>query len=158
MVLEAGDHGPVNSWGRDGFWPLSEITYAQRKDLVDLDALEETVISGNRIWQDREWAIVLDDGSSKYLFGNEENSDEVSGNLFPTKTPYYFIQADLSHSGIIYDDNEARLKSSLAGPLDHTDVRQDNSFRPQGFQCMLDQTTPVSAFKATEVISSANSR
>lgn len=139
MVLETGDHGPINSWGRDRFWPLSEINDAQRKVLVDLDALEDTVISGNRIWHDREWAIDLDDGSSKYLIENnlllnagvklregfhrrvcnnifvnggvhshvsyEENSDEVSGNLFLTKTPYYFIQADPSHSGIIYDDN-----------------------------------------------------
>lgn len=67
MVLETGDHGPINSWGRDRFWPLVDASDADRRRLVELDALEVTVIAGNRIWHDREWAVDLDDGSSRYV-------------------------------------------------------------------------------------------
>lgn len=68
-VRETGEHGPFNSWGRDRMW-LKEGNL--QRDLVDLDALEPTVIRHNRIANYRSsisagnWTIDLDDGSSRY--------------------------------------------------------------------------------------------
>lgn len=52
MVRETGDHGPVNAWGRDRFWPIDGATDGQRKAWSLLDHLEPTVIDGNRIRHD----------------------------------------------------------------------------------------------------------
>lgn len=67
MVGETGDHGPVNTWGRDRFWPIDDATDAQRKAWSTLDHLEPTIIEGNRIRHDSGWAVDLDDGSSNYV-------------------------------------------------------------------------------------------
>lgn len=64
-VLETGDHGPFNSWGRDRFWSLSGED-AVKKQYAFLDAMETTIIRNNRIWHNSEWDIDLDDGSSNY--------------------------------------------------------------------------------------------
>ncbi|WP_229898309.1 right-handed parallel beta-helix repeat-containing protein [Streptomyces finlayi] len=68
-VKETSDHGPINAWGRDRFWPLSADD-ATKKAYAKLDAMETTVIRHNRIWHDSHWAIDLDDGSSNYLVEN----------------------------------------------------------------------------------------
>lgn len=74
-VLETGDHGSFNSWGRDRFWlPDREaMDSVNRHDprLVGLDAVETTVIRNNRWRCDHGWDIDLDDGSSNYhLYNN----------------------------------------------------------------------------------------
>ena len=69
-VLETGDHGAFNSWGRDRFWyPDTKRT----EELVNLhlhikfaDACEVTRICGNRMQCSFGWDIDLDDGSSNY--------------------------------------------------------------------------------------------
>ncbi len=73
-VLETGDHGAFNSWGRDRFW------YANRKymdslvavhpELILLDAQKTTIIRNNRFRCDHGWDIDLDDGSSNYHIYN----------------------------------------------------------------------------------------
>lgn len=73
-VLETGDHGAFNSWGRDRFW------YANRKymdsivalhpELILLDAQKQTIIRNNRFRCDHGWDIDLDDGSSNYHIYN----------------------------------------------------------------------------------------
>ena len=74
-VLETGDHGAFNSWGRDRFW------HPQRKIMDSLvkvnpqmpywDAIHTTVIRNNRFRCDHGWDIDLDDGSSNYhIFNN----------------------------------------------------------------------------------------
>ncbi|MDP9861198.1 MULTISPECIES: PDZ domain-containing protein [Streptosporangium] len=70
-VKETSDHGPINSWGRDRFWPLTAGD-AVKKDYAKLDAMETTKIRHNRIWHSSHWDVDLDDGSSNY---------EVTGNL-----------------------------------------------------------------------------
>ncbi|MFB9201357.1 OmpL47-type beta-barrel domain-containing protein [Nonomuraea spiralis] len=70
-VKETSDHGPINSWGRDRFWPLSAGD-AQKKAYAKLDATETTKIRHNRIRHSSQWDIDLDDGSSNY---------EITGNL-----------------------------------------------------------------------------
>ncbi len=65
-VLETGDHGSFNAWGRDRYWGVEGATAAQLRELARLDALEPTVIRRNRWRCDRGWDIDLDDGSSNY--------------------------------------------------------------------------------------------
>lgn len=73
-VLETGDHGAFNSWGRDRFWHPEWDTIAQiAKDYPELilaDAIEPVVIEGNRWQSDHGWDIDLDDGSSNYIIRN----------------------------------------------------------------------------------------
>lgn len=64
-VKETSDHGPINSWGRDRFWPLSAGD-AVKKGYAKLDAMETTKIRHNRIWHSSHWDVDLDDGSSNY--------------------------------------------------------------------------------------------
>lgn len=73
-VLETGDHGAFNSWGRDRFW------HPDRKEMdslikthpewILLDAVETTIIRNNRFRCDYGWDIDLDDGSSNYTIYN----------------------------------------------------------------------------------------
>lgn len=69
-VLETGDHGSFNSWGRDRFWHprMSEVERQVAKDpqLPFLDVVEPVVLHHNRWRCDHGWAIDLDDGSSNF--------------------------------------------------------------------------------------------
>ena len=74
-VLETGDHGAFNSWGRDRFWlpdynKMTKLT-AEHPELILLDAMYTTIIRYNRFRCDHGWDIDLDDGSSNYhIYGN----------------------------------------------------------------------------------------
>ncbi|WP_084290568.1 PDZ domain-containing protein [Pedobacter nyackensis] len=73
-VLETGDHGAFNSWGRDRFWHpkrtvMDSIT-ASHPELIFLDAMKPTSIFNNRFRCDHGWDIDLDDGSSNYIIRN----------------------------------------------------------------------------------------
>jgi len=73
-VLESGDHGSFNSWGRDRFWhpnrgKMDNITIAD-PDMPKWDAIETTIIRNNRFRCDHGWDIDLDDGSSNYYLYN----------------------------------------------------------------------------------------
>jgi hypothetical protein len=73
-VLETGDHGAFNSWGRDRYWqpkraPMNELA-AAHPELILLDAVKTTVIRNNRFRCDHGWDIDLDDGSSNYHIYN----------------------------------------------------------------------------------------
>ncbi len=70
-VLETGDHGSFNSWGRDRYWHAA--TAAEVKNdpqLPFLDAMKATVIRDSRWRCDHGWDIDLDDGSSNYEIHN----------------------------------------------------------------------------------------
>ncbi|SEI59106.1 Right handed beta helix region [Dyadobacter sp. SG02] len=73
-VLETGDHGSLNSWGRDRFWhPVRErmdSLAAAHPELILLDAGKTVVIRNNRFRCDHGWDIDLDDGSSNYHIYN----------------------------------------------------------------------------------------
>ncbi|MCE4536934.1 hypothetical protein LXT12_06690 [Pelomonas sp. P7] len=70
-VLETGDHGSFNSWGRDRWWHPDRAEMDRRvaahPGLTALDPLAPIVIRRNRLRCDRGWDIDLDDGSSNYL-------------------------------------------------------------------------------------------
>ncbi|MBM1105158.1 PDZ domain-containing protein [Aurantibacter crassamenti] len=73
-VLESGDHGSFNSWGRDRFWhpnrkKMDEIT-SQNTEMPMWDAINTTIIRNNRFRCDHGWDIDLDDGSTNYNIYN----------------------------------------------------------------------------------------
>ncbi|CAG4993234.1 hypothetical protein DYBT9275_01130 [Dyadobacter sp. CECT 9275] len=73
-VLETGDHGSFNSWGRDRYWhpdreKMDRIT-SEHPELVLLDAQKTIIIRNNRFRCDHGWDIDLDDGSSNYHIYN----------------------------------------------------------------------------------------
>jgi len=74
-VLETGDHGSFNSWGRDRFWGLKDIdlgtvTLGENKNLPLLDVIHPNILRNNRWRCDHGWDIDLDDGSSNYEIRN----------------------------------------------------------------------------------------
>ena len=73
-VLETGDHGAFNSWGRDRFWhpdrAVMDSLVKVHPEWILLDAVETTVIRNNRFRCDHGWDIDLDDGSSNYEIYN----------------------------------------------------------------------------------------
>jgi hypothetical protein len=73
-VLETGDHGSFNSWGRDRFWDpdIQKMNQqvAKNPDLPFLDMLEPNIIRNSRWRCDHGWDIDLDDGSSQYEIYN----------------------------------------------------------------------------------------
>jgi len=73
-VLETGDHGSFNSWGRDRYWHPNRNEMNKRvadnPDLILLDAVKTTIIRNNRFRCDHGWDIDLDDGSSNYHIYN----------------------------------------------------------------------------------------
>jgi len=73
-VLETGDHGAFNSWGRDRFWSpnrnVIDSIVAAKPGKQLLDVIEPIVIRNNRFQCDHGWDIDLDDGSSNYRIYN----------------------------------------------------------------------------------------
>lgn len=69
-VLETGDHGSFNSWGRDRFWSPDVVTISDQvalhPDMQYWDVLEPNVLRYNRWRCDHGWDVDLDDGSSFY--------------------------------------------------------------------------------------------
>jgi hypothetical protein len=73
-VLETGDHGSFNSWGRDRYWH-PDVRTVDREVAADprlpfLDAVEPNFLRHNRWRCDHGWDIDLDDGSSRYRIAN----------------------------------------------------------------------------------------
>ncbi|MCK0191714.1 PDZ domain-containing protein [Arenibacter sp. F20364] len=73
-VLESGDHGSFNSWGRDRFWHPDRETMdqiaAKNPNMPLWDAINTTIIRNNRFRCDHGWDIDLDDGSTNYRIYN----------------------------------------------------------------------------------------
>lgn len=73
-VLETGDHGSFNSWGRDRFWHpkrnIMDSLTTSNPQMPLWDAIHTTIIRNNRFRCDYGWDIDLDDGSSNYHIYN----------------------------------------------------------------------------------------
>jgi hypothetical protein len=73
-VLETGDHGSFNSWGRDRFWTpdirQTAVEIEKDPELYKLDMLDPNIIRNSRWRCDHGWDIDLDDGSSWYAIYN----------------------------------------------------------------------------------------
>ena len=73
-VLETGDHGSFNSWGRDRYWH-PDVRVVDKQVAADpalpfLDMARPTTLRHNRWRCDHGWDIDLDDGSSRYVIYN----------------------------------------------------------------------------------------
>ncbi|MBC7888258.1 MAG: PDZ domain-containing protein [Ferruginibacter sp.] len=73
-VLETGDHGAFNSWGRDRYWlpGINDVNALVEKypDLPLLDVIKPITLRNNRFFCEHGWDIDLDDGSSNYRIYN----------------------------------------------------------------------------------------
>ena len=71
-VLETGDHGAFNSWGRDRNWArgTDSLFINNRDKVARLDVVKTITIRNNRFRCDHGWDIDLDDGSTNYLIYN----------------------------------------------------------------------------------------
>ena len=73
-VLETGDHGSFNSWGRDRYWDpdvrLVDKQIAADPGLPFLDMVKPITLRHNRWRCDHGWDVDLDDGSSRYVIYN----------------------------------------------------------------------------------------
>ncbi len=73
-VLETGDHGAFNSWGRDRFWlpDIKKVDSMVEKfpALPFLDVIKPNILRNNRFYCAHGWDIDLDDGSSNYRIYN----------------------------------------------------------------------------------------
>ena len=73
-VLETGDHGSFNSWGRDRYWHPDRRVVEQEVSadplLPLLDVAHPIILRNNRWRCDHGWDIDLDDGSSNYEITN----------------------------------------------------------------------------------------
>ncbi len=69
-VLETGDHGSFNSWGRDRYWTIDgkevQNEVVKNPELPYLDIIDANIIRHNRFRCDHGWDIDLDDGSTRY--------------------------------------------------------------------------------------------
>ena len=72
-VLETGDHGSFNSWGRDRYWGLMGAPAGELPSLALLDTVKPNIIRNSRWRCDHGWDVDLDDGSSNF---------EIYNNLF----------------------------------------------------------------------------
>lgn len=122
-VLETGDHGSFNSWGRDRYWVSdikeTDIRVANAPDLPFLDATEPNVLRNNRWRCDHGWDIDLDDGSSNYIIKNNlclnggiklregyrrlcKNNIMVNNSFHPHV--WYANSKDILESNIVFDN------------------------------------------------------
>lgn len=73
-VLETGDHGSFNSWGRDRHWrpKTSEVEawLQEVPELPFLDTVKPNILRNNRWRCDHGWDVDLDDGSSNFIITN----------------------------------------------------------------------------------------
>lgn len=122
-VLETGDHGSFNSWGRDRFWqPDIRLTNEELKKepgLPYLDILDVNTIRDSRWRCDHGWDIDLDDGSTRYRISRNlllggglklregfdriaENNVIVNNSLHPHV--WYDQSEDVFRNNIIMDE------------------------------------------------------
>ena len=128
-VMETGDHGSFNSWGRDRFWKLrdvknDEMGAGKYKDLPLLDVIKPITISNSRWRCDHGWDIDLDDGSSNYIIFNNlclnggiknregfhrtvENNIIVNNSLHPHV--WYKHSKDIFRRNIVFDSYRPAL-------------------------------------------------
>ncbi|WP_329122159.1 PDZ domain-containing protein [Streptomyces sp. NBC_01465] len=151
-VKETSDHGPINAWGRDRFWPIagpninpSAASDALQKSYAKLDVVEPNTISNNRIWHNSEWAIDLDDGSGNYIVKSNlllnsgiklrdgfertvSNNILVGGSIYEQIT--HRDSGDAIHHNIVLTDQPYQLNTSDPATAKYT--ADDNVFWNNG--------------------------
>lgn len=139
-VLETGDHGAFNSWGRDRFWRpernIIDSVVAARPDIRFLDAMKPTTIYNNRFYCAHGWDIDLDDGSGNYII---ENNVCLSGGLKLREGYGRIVRNNiminssfhphvwLANSGDVFTHNVVTLPYAPIA-MDHWGLRIDSNF------------------------------
>ena len=127
-VLESGDHGSFNSWGRDRFWhPDREIMdsiVALNPKMVLWDAIHTTVIRNNRFRCDHGWDIDLDDGSTNYEIYNNVC---LNGGLKLREGFYRTVENNIIinngfHPHVWFKNSEDVFRKNIV-LTDHKDIR-----------------------------------
>ncbi len=134
-VLETGDHGSFNSWGRDRFWGLAEAPQDRLPELARLDMVNINIIRNSRWRCDHGWDIDLDDGSSNYHVYNNlmlsgglkfregfhriaENNIMVSNSFHPHV--WYRNSNDVFRKNIVFTTyRPIRVPVPWGGDVDH---------------------------------------
>lgn len=136
-VLETGDHGSFNSWGRDRFWTPDVVTISDQvalhPDMQYWDVLEPNVLRYNRWRCDHGWDVDLDDGSSFYriycnlLFNGglkmREGYDRVATNniiLNNSLHPHVWVRNsdDVFKHNIVFTAYQPAVMNSALGESD----------------------------------------
>ncbi|MGJ8650910.1 MAG: chitobiase/beta-hexosaminidase C-terminal domain-containing protein [Opitutaceae bacterium] len=127
-ILDTGEHGPFNSWGRERFWDGSKL----KKDWVRLDSLKPNVLRNNRVGNYRSsvsagnWTIDLDDGSSLYeIYDNlmigstlklrDGYFREVTNNIMVSAVPLGFHVWPDDNSEDVFERNITVVTGSVEG-------------------------------------------
>ena len=136
-VLETGDHGSFNSWGRDRFWTPDVVTISDQvalhPDMQYWDVLEPNVLRYNRWRCDHGWDVDLDDGSSFYrIYCNlllngglkmREGYDRVATNNIILNTslhPHVWVRNsdDVFKHNIVFTAYQPAVMNSALGESD----------------------------------------
>jgi len=137
-VLETGDHGAFNSWGRDRYWVSDrkemDARVAAMPELPYLDVVRPIVLRNNRFQSDHGWDIDLDDGSSNYeIYNNvmltgglklrEGFGRKVSNNIIINNSlhPHVWFanSADLFVHNIVMSPYQPILMPHWSQPIDY---------------------------------------
>ncbi|NKI25448.1 PDZ domain-containing protein [Arenibacter sp. 6A1] len=127
-VLESGDHGAFNSWGRDRFWhPNREAMdklVADNPEMPKWDAIHTTIIRNNRFRCDHGWDIDLDDGSSNYKIYNNLC---LNGGIKLREGFYRTVENNISinngfHPHVWFKNSEDVFKHNIVF-TEHKDIR-----------------------------------
>jgi predicted ester cyclase len=139
-VLETGDHGPFNSWGRDRFWCLNQShgPASHGAGEVKLDAQKPVIIRNNRFVDDKGWGIDLDDGSSNYhVYNNlcigvsiklrEGDYRLVENNIFVNAANPPGIHIGYEHNSDRFVRNIIVMNSAMDRPEVDIDFKNEQS-------------------------------
>lgn len=133
-VKETSDHGPINAWGRDRYWPLS-ASDADKKRYAKLDAMETTRIRHNRIWHSSHWDVDLDDGSSNYEVTDNlllNGGVKLREGFFRTVRNNVFVNGG-GHFHVSYADNGDVIEKNIFVTDDPYDFIQSDPSTSKSF-------------------------
>jgi len=150
-VLETGDHGSFNSWGRDRYWGLTDIdlntaTLGADRDLPILDIVKPNILRNNRWRCDHGWDIDLDDGSSRYEiscnlclhgglklregFYRRVESNIIVGNSFHPHVWYGNSQDVFAHNIVFTDYRPIRVNQPWGKECDWNLLHKPGQMQP----------------------------
>ncbi|GGW28276.1 PDZ domain-containing protein [Arenibacter certesii] len=143
-VLESGDHGAFNSWGRDRFWHPNRNTMNQivtdNPEMPKWDAIKTTIIRNNRFRCDHGWDIDLDDGSSNYHIYNNLC---LNGGIKLREGFYRTVENNIMlnngfHPHVWYKNSEDVFKHNIIF-TQHKDIRLDGWGKEVDYNFFPDQ-------------------
>lgn len=151
-VLETGDHGSFNSWGRDRFWyPNRMVTDSlvhANPQMPYWDAVHTTIIRNNRFRCDHGWDIDLDDGSSNYHIYNNLC---LNGGIKLREGYYRLVENNITvnngfHPHVWFDNSEDIFRKNILGTK-HFPIRLKGWGKEVDFNLFPDSTSLALAHK-----------